>query len=111
GYDALVEDYFYTIPSKTRYSLRDNTTNCGEPPSYAMHFFRSIKPGESDLPWTGIIFGITISGIWYWCTDQVIVQRTLSSKSMTHAKAGCVLAAVLKFLPLFILVFPGMGSR
>ncbi|KAK8736729.1 hypothetical protein OTU49_004621 [Cherax quadricarinatus] len=95
----------------TRYSQTDSNINCGEPPGYAMHFFRSIKPGESDMPWTGMIFGITISGIWYWCTDQVIVQRTLSSKNMVHAKAGCVLAAMIKFLPLFILVFPGMGSR
>lgn len=70
GYEALVEDYFEAIPNKTRFS-EDGTVNCGEPPSYAMHFFRSAKPGESDLPWPGMIFGITISGIWYWCTDQV----------------------------------------
>ncbi|XP_053640238.1 sodium/glucose cotransporter 1 isoform X2 [Cherax quadricarinatus] len=111
GYNALVENYFDAIPNMTRYSQTDSNINCGEPPGYAMHFFRSIKPGESDMPWTGMIFGITISGIWYWCTDQVIVQRTLSSKNMVHAKAGCVLAAMIKFLPLFILVFPGMGSR
>lgn len=110
GYEGLVENYFYAIPNETRYS-QDNLTNCGEPPSYAMQLFRSAKPGESDLPWPGMLFGITISGIWYWCTDQVIVQRTLSSKNMSHAKAGCVLAAVLKFLPLFMLVFPGMASR
>lgn len=42
---------------------------------------------------------------------QVIVQRTLSSKNMTHVKAGCILAGMLKFLPLFMLVFPGMASR
>jgi len=41
----------------------------------------------------------------------VIVQRTLSAKSLTHAKAGCVLAAYLKFLPLFLLVLPGMAAR
>ncbi|KAK3858388.1 hypothetical protein Pcinc_035419 [Petrolisthes cinctipes] len=40
-----------------------------------MHFFRSAKPGESDLPWPGMIFGITVSGIWYWCTDQVSGSR------------------------------------
>ncbi|XP_045626138.1 sodium/glucose cotransporter 4 [Procambarus clarkii] len=111
GYDALVEDYFYAVPNKTRYSRLDNTTNCGEPPAYAMHFFRSAKPGESDLPWPGMIFGITISSVWYWCTDQVIVQRTLSSKNMTYAKAGCILAALIKFLPMFMLVFPGMAAR
>ncbi|XP_047494953.1 sodium/glucose cotransporter 5-like isoform X3 [Penaeus chinensis] len=110
GYNALVTDYFHAIPTNTVYS-GDNLTNCGEPPAYAMDLFRSIVPGESDLPWTGMLFGVTISGIWYWCTDQVIVQRTLSSKNMVHAKAGCVLAAALKFLPMFLLVFPGMAAR
>ena len=51
------------------------------------------------------------SSIWYWCADQVIVQRTLSAKNLTHAKAGCVLASLLKFLPLFLLVLPGMAAR
>ena len=41
----------------------------------------------------------------------MIVQRTLSSKNMTHAKAGCVLAAYLKFLPIWLLAFPGMAAR
>lgn len=110
GYNALVTDYFHAIPTNTVYTA-DNLTNCGEPPDYAMDLFRSIVPGESDLPWTGMLFGVTISGIWYWCTDQVIVQRTLSSRNMIHAKAGCVLAAALKFLPMFLLVFPGMAAR
>ena len=42
---------------------------------------------------------------------KVIVQRTLSAKNISHAKAGCVLASLLKFLPLFLLVFPGMAAR
>ena len=41
----------------------------------------------------------------------MIVQRTLSAKNISHAKAGCVLASLLKFLPLFLLVFPGMAAR
>ncbi|XP_064103875.1 sodium/glucose cotransporter 4-like isoform X2 [Macrobrachium nipponense] len=104
GYEALVENYFNAVPNVT-------VKDCGNPPDYAMHFFRSLVPGESDLPWTGMLFGVTISGIWYWCTDQVIVQRALSSKNMIHAKAGCLLAGSIKFLPLFLLVFPGMASR
>ncbi len=32
---------------------------------------RSPKPGESDLPWTGMVFGLAINSIWYWCSDQV----------------------------------------
>lgn len=56
-------------------------------------------------------FGLTISAVWYWCSDQVIVQRALAAKNLTHAKAGCILAGYLKLLPLFLIIFPGMISR
>ena len=36
-----------------------------------MHLMRSPVPGASDLPWTGVIFGLSISHMWYFCTDQV----------------------------------------
>ncbi len=80
-------------------------------PEDAMHMFRSAKPGQSDLPWTGMTFGLAISSIWYWCSDQVIVQRSLASKNMVHAKAGTIVAGYLKLLPLWIMVFPGMAAR
>src|SRR5262249_24617692 len=47
-------------------------------------------------------------GIWYWCTDQVMVQRVLSARSEGHAKAGTIFAGFLKILPVFILVLPGL---
>ncbi|CAG0918286.1 unnamed protein product, partial [Notodromas monacha] len=84
---------------------------CGDPPSDAMHLFRSAVPGKADIPWTGVVFGLPVSAVWYWCTDQVIVQRVLASRNMTHAKAGCMVSAYLKFLPLFLLVLPGMAAR
>jgi solute:Na+ symporter, SSS family len=75
-------------------------------------FFHMMKPStDRDFPWTGIFFGAPILGIWYWCTDQVIVQRTLSAKSIDHAKGGTVLAGFLKILPVFMLVVPGMIAR
>ena len=52
-------------------------------------------------------FGLTISAVWYWCSDQVIVQRVLAAKNITHAKAGCIFAGYLKLLPLFMIIFPG----
>ena len=58
-----------------------------------------------------MIFGVAISAIWYWCSDQVIVQRALASKDMSHAKGACILAGYLKLLPLFIMIFPGMAAR
>ncbi len=75
-------------------------------------FFHMMKPVDHpDFPWTGIFFGAPILGIWYWCTDQVIVQRVLAAKDEGHAKAGTVLAGFLKVLPVFMLVVPGMIAR
>jgi len=75
------------------------------PPDY----FHMIKPAsDASFPWTGIFFGAPILGIWYWCTDQVIVQRVLSARDEGHAKAGTIFAGFLKILPVFMLVLPGI---
>jgi len=72
-------------------------------------YFHMVKPiSDHDFPWTGIFFGAPILGIWYWCTDQVIVQRVLSAKDEGHAKAGTIFAGFLKVLPVFMLVLPGL---
>lgn len=72
-------------------------------------FLDMWKPmSDPDFPWTGILFGAPILGIWYWCTDQFIVQRTLSAKTVDDARRGTILAGFLKLLPLFIFVLPGM---
>jgi SSS family solute:Na+ symporter len=75
------------------------------PDSY-FHMFRPAT--DSEFPWTGIVFGAPILGIWYWCTDQVIVQRVLSARDEGHAKAGTIFAGFLKVLPVFLLVVPGL---
>lgn len=75
-------------------------------------FFHMMKPSsDASFPWTGIFFGAPILGIWYWCTDQVIVQRVLSAKDIGHARAGTVVAGFLKILPVFMLIVPGMIAR
>jgi SSS family solute:Na+ symporter len=75
-------------------------------------FFHMIKPSSDPaFPWTGIFFGAPILGIWYWCTDQMIVQRVLGAKSEAHARAGALLSGLLKILPVFILVLPGLIAR
>ncbi|MCB2206123.1 sodium:solute symporter [bacterium] len=72
-------------------------------------FWHMFKPmSDPDFPWTGIVFGAPILGIWYWCTDQYIVQRVLSARNLDHAQAGTVFAGFLKILPVFILVLPGV---
>jgi solute:Na+ symporter, SSS family len=72
-------------------------------------YFHMIKPASDPaFPWTGIFFGAPILGIWYWCTDQVLVQRVLSARDEGHAKAGTIFAGFLKILPVFMLVLPGI---
>lgn len=63
---------------------------------------------DPDFPWTGILLGAPILGVWYWCTDQFIVQRVLAAKDLDHARKGTIFAAYLKLLPLFIFVLPGV---
>lgn len=72
------------------------------------HFHMIKAATDPEFPWTGIFFGAPILGIWYWCTDQVIVQRVLSAKNESHAKAGTIFAGFLKILPVFLLVLPGL---
>ena len=63
---------------------------------------------DPDFPWTGIAFGAPILGVWYWCTDQFIVQRTLAARNLTEARRGTIFAGFLKLLPVFLFVLPGM---
>ncbi len=75
-------------------------------------FFTLWRPiSDPDFPWTGILFGAPILGVWYWCTDQFIVQRTLSAIDEGHARRGTILGGFLKLLPLFIFVFPGVIAQ
>jgi SSS family solute:Na+ symporter len=67
------------------------------------------KPtSDPDFPWTGILFGAPILGVWYWCTDQFIVQRVLAAPTVSEARRGTIFAGFLKLLPLFIFVVPGL---
>ncbi|XP_074520445.1 sodium/myo-inositol cotransporter-like [Halichoeres trimaculatus] len=68
-------------------------------------------PRDPDLPWPGFLLGQTPASIWYWCSDQVIVQRVLAAKNIAHAKGSTIMAGFLKILPMFVIVIPGMISR
>jgi SSS family solute:Na+ symporter len=78
------------------------------PPDY----FHMIRPLDDPVyPWLGTTLGTLILGIWYWCTDQVIVQKTLSARSVSDARMGAFFCAALKILPVFILVVPGLIAK
>ncbi|MEJ0102685.1 MAG: sodium/solute symporter [Bacteroidota bacterium] len=68
--------------------------------------FRPLS--DPDFPWLGILFASPIVGIWYWCTDQHIVQRCLAAKNEREARRGTIFAAYLKLLPFFIFLVPGL---
>ena len=75
-------------------------------------FFSMMRPvSDPAFPWTGIFFGAPILGIWYWCTDQVIVQRVLGARSEEDARGGALFCGLLKILPVFVLVLPGLIAR
>lgn len=77
--------------------------------SAAPGFFDIWKPiSHPDFPWTGMVFGAPILAVWYWCTDQFIVQRTLSARGIDDARRGTIWAGYLKQLPLFLFVLPGI---
>ncbi|XP_065529460.1 sodium/glucose cotransporter 4 [Lathamus discolor] len=103
-YEGLQEKYSTATPKV----IVPNTT-CHLPREDAFHLFRD--PLTGDIPWPGLIFGLSVLALWTWCTDQVIVQRSLSAKNLSHAKGGSVLGGYLKILPMFFIVMPGMISR
>ncbi len=72
-------------------------------------FFNLWRPMEdTNYPWTGMLFGAPILGVWYWCTDQYIVQRALSAKDVDNARKGALFAGYLKLLPVFLFFIPGV---
>ena len=72
------------------------------------HFNMWRPMNDPDFPWTGLLFGGTIVGIWYWCTDQYIVQRTLAAHNIKIGRRGAIFGAYLKLLPILIFLVPGI---
>ena len=68
----------------------------------------SADGSSSGLTWYAVLLGYPVLGLWYWCSDQTIVQRVLGAKTLRDAQVGPLFAGVLKILPVFILVLPGV---
>ncbi|XP_053411020.1 sodium/glucose cotransporter 2 isoform X2 [Nycticebus coucang] len=112
GYSGLFDKYMGAMTSLTVSedpAVGNISSSCYRPRPDSYHLLRD--PVTGDLPWPSVILGLTIVSGWYWCSDQVIVQRCLAGKSLTHIKAGCILCGYLKLLPMFLMVMPGMISR
>jgi SSS family solute:Na+ symporter len=72
------------------------------------HLNMFLPLSDPNFPWLGILFASPIVGIWYWCTDQHIVQRCLAGRNEQQARRGTIFAAYLKLLPFFIFLIPGL---
>jgi SSS family solute:Na+ symporter len=75
-------------------------------PAEQLNMFRPLS--DPEFPWLGILIASPIVGIWYWCTDQHIVQRCLAGKNEKEARRGTIFAAYLKLMPFFIFLIPGI---
>jgi SSS family solute:Na+ symporter len=63
---------------------------------------------NGNFPWLGMLFCAPIIGLWYWCTDQYIVQRALGAPNETVARRGSIFAAFLKLFPVYLFIVPGL---
>ncbi len=76
-----------------------------------MNMIHSLKDGSgffNEYSWLTVIFGYFVLGIWYWCTDQTIVQKVLGARSEKDGQKGAIFAGFLKIIPVFLMVFPGI---
>jgi SSS family solute:Na+ symporter len=75
------------------------------------HNFLRMIAGTADpggLPFYAVLLGYPVIGIWYWCCDQTIVQRVLAARDERQARLGPLFCAVIKILPVFFFVLPGV---
>ncbi|XP_067661508.1 sodium/glucose cotransporter 4-like [Haliotis asinina] len=107
GFQGLEKDFVKAASNQTMANV--SNYGCGLPPKDSLHIWRD--PVHGDIPWPGVPLGLVSIGLWVWCTDQLMVQRTLSAKNISHAKGGTLFAGALKILPFFLWIIPGMISR
>ncbi|MBC2839532.1 sodium:solute symporter [Robiginitalea sp. SC105] len=81
-------------------SMRETVT-----PEY-LNMWRSAT--DPDFPWPWLVITSTIVGIWYWCTDQYIVQRALTARNIKEGRRGTIFGALLKLMPVFLFLIPGV---
>ncbi|XP_067939038.1 sodium/mannose cotransporter SLC5A10-like [Watersipora subatra] len=110
GWESLQNRFFTAaaegvIETHTRFG----NWSCAYPREDSLHLWRNAVTG--DLPWPGMMFGLTAIAMFVWCNDQIMVQRTLASKNLLEAKKGAVFASFLKLTGFGLFIIPGMASR
>lgn len=79
---------------------------CGKTPSEWT--WKLLHPSGSENPWYAFVLGYPVLSLWFWCSDQTIVQRALGARDLKHSQGGTLLAAFLKILPPFLFLLPGI---
>jgi len=74
----------------------------------AGHIVKEAWYFNGNFPWLGMLFCAPIIGLWYWCTDQYIVQRALGAPNESEARRGSIFAAFLKLFPVYLFIIPGL---
>jgi SSS family solute:Na+ symporter len=72
------------------------------------HIIRQAWYFNGDFPWLGMAICAPVIGLWYWCTDQYIVQRALGAPNEKVARQGSIFAAFLKLFPVYLFIIPGL---
>lgn len=110
GTVALTGYALYALPDVGIHSFADLKTYLKPGQLEMLHTQESLDElgGDAGLTWYACLLGYPILGLWYWCSDQTIVQRVLGAKTQRDAQLGPIFAGFLKILPVFILVFPGI---
>ena len=78
-------------------------------PEASRHLVQPLE--DATLPWLGLATGLPLLGVYYWCSNQYVVQRALGARSLEHGRLGALLAGLLKVPLLFLLVLPGLYAR
>ena len=84
--------------------LRQTIRSTGSKESFAL--WHPLSHGT--FPWLGVVVAVVAANIWYWCTDQFIIQRTLAAKDLTNARRGVLMGAFWRLLPVLLFIVPGM---
>ena len=82
GYEALMEKYQAAEPDPEFSAFDVQNKSCSAVQEDFLHMLRPVDVGAGDLPWSGLITGMTLSSIWYWCADQVVVKHLFTTNTI-----------------------------
>ncbi len=103
----LIGSIIITVAAITKIGSWEQVTSVTPPDMLSL-----VRPlDDPGVPWLGLLTGVPLLGFYFWCTNQFMVQRTLSAKNVTHGRLGALFAGFLKLPVLIIMVLPGTMAR